>query len=249
MTHSFNTSLLAALLLLSGFATQARAQTLIDNFNDTPATLSITESEFGSKSRTDPITNDLGVDRDVFIEKLGSGNGDMFLELAASPNNIIFISDRTTTTGVFTSDFDLTYDNFATPVDLTAGANGFIIEGFDYSIIVNGNFQVDVYLMDQGGNFGTRSLFSLFAGSGGELGNPSPETLQVFFSDMSWGSVDLTQITEIQLQTRIQFIDDNISPATLAFDSFSTGLVPEPASLALLGLGSLLIAGRSRRQA
>lgn len=58
------------------------------------------------------------------------------------------------------------------------------------------------------------------------------------------------QFTAIDTTTRVQFTNESLQTASndLLLDNVSV-LIPEPASLALLGLGSLLIAGRRSRSA
>lgn len=167
----------------------------------------------------------LGGYRDTTLA-LTSGTGAFVLFSPVLPNSGEFVA-FTTTTGIFTSLYD-GFDNNGLNLNLVTASNNdrFRIQ----SVAVDGTAELTLEVVDMFGGIGslTQVLPDQFSGD-----------LVYNFADFG---VDMTSVKSVKL-----VLETTSSATDVTLGKISA--IPEPASMALMGLGSLMLLSRRRRTA
>lgn len=213
----------------------ASATTTVDDFFGELFVIQVPDSPAGPFSESLLVSGDLdanNVDPDLF------GNERLFtVDIDAASGSTAAISilgvggvlalDSGVLAGPGDAEFGAFYDDFS-DVDVTDGG---VNDAFSISILfMDGSFDFTLTL-DDGTNSGTSTVSA----------NSSGLHL-IDLNDAAYASVDLTSIDSINFEAT-----NTEQAADVAIDRIAFTVVPEPGSMALLGLGGLLIARRRRR--
>ncbi len=220
---------LLVLTLVLGFSqNQSRADLLIDDFAS-----GVDLSTFGTNSAINDGFHSgvLGGYRDTFVV---ASSGAINIFYSPVIGNTIAFDGLAGSAGFYVS----TYDGFGTNIPLNLDILGGTNTG-NFSLVVydaNGEGTAHVNVRDNGGN----TYSSISAITDGFAG-----TLTFDYADFLLAGVDLSDIKSISLGIFSSGVADDF---TIGSFSATTGVVPEPATLTLLGFGSLLIMRRRNRR-
>lgn len=214
-------------------ATTAQGQATLDDFAGQNFIITVPDSASGPFSDSLLVSGDLdllnvpapfGTQRTFTASIGGSQAGTNSLSILGVGGVLAF--DTGIAAGPGEASFDVFYDDFSN-VDVTdGGGNGFFAIGI---LAIDGTVDFSVTL-DDGINAGT-----------GFVSTSSAGTLFIDLADPAFLGVDLTSVDSIT------FAGQNATAAAdVAIDNVGFAVVPEPTSLALLGLGSLLMVRRRR---
>lgn len=217
---------LVTTLIFSATQTNA-AVVLIDDFAS-----GVDLSTFGTASATDDGLHSgvIGGYRDALVV---ATTGAININYSPVIGNTIAFNGLAGSTGFYTSWYNGLGNNSLNLDLLGTNTTGYL----SLSILeANGNGRAYVYLEDNAGNksYVKNTISNGFAG-----------VLNFDYSDYLLAGVDLTDLNFINLVILSTGIADDF---TIGAFSATSNVVPEPASLALLGLGGLLLLRRSKRQ-
>jgi hypothetical protein len=225
---------LVAVLLVAG---QASAISIMDDFNvsPTPLTVSITCPGSGYPVTAGPV-------EEAVAAVLG-GYREMFLTVNAGTNPRVANGSVAPTLGELTYSNDVTVSSQLDVIYDGSGSTG--LGGVD--ILADLYFNVRVLALNTAVDWTVTVTDTSSAVSSGTVQIPSMTADA--WATMSYGSMagtaDFTSVDSIVYSfksTSTTFASDG------RFDSFGTGIVPEPATLSLLGLGALALVRKRRRK-
>jgi len=215
-------------------AGSAFAQDTLDDFGGDTFIMSVPDSAGGPFTESMLISGDLDLidaganlfgDERTFTIDIDSGSsGTSALSILGVGGVLAF--DTGISAGPGDASFDVVYDDF-TDVDVTDGG-------------ANGAFAVGVLAIDHTVDFSVTLDDGVNSGSGTVTAS-SAGTFLIDLSGAGFAGVDLTSIDTIT------FSGTNVSTAAdVAIDRIGFTVIPEPGSLALVGLGGLAMLRRRR---
>lgn len=224
----------AAGALTVSMGTQASAALTVDDFFGDLFIIDVPTAPAGPFSESLLVGGDLdanSVDPDTFgdertfsVSIAQPGGGTAAMSILGFGG--VLSLDSGAGAGVGDADFGVLYEDFSN-VDVTEGG-------------VNDAFSISVLFMDGSFDFSLTLNDGVNSGSSTIAANSSGLYL-INLNDAGFSGVDLTSIDSINFEaTNTQRASD------VAIDRIAFTVIPEPGSLALLGLGGLLIARRRR---
>ena len=209
------------------------AQTTLDDFAGNLFIISVPENVGGPFSLSQLVTGDLDLlnaaepfgDERTFTASIGGAQtGTNSLSILGVGGVLAF--DTGINAGPGEATFDVLYDDFI-DVDVTDGGSN---DAFAIGILaIDGSVDFSVTLND-GINSGT-----------GSISTSSTGTVLIDLNDAAFAGVDLTSIDSITFSG-----SNGVGGTDVAIDNVGFTVIPEPTSLALLGLGGLLLVRRRR---
>lgn len=222
----------AAAGILTG--TQASAALTVDDFVGDKFILDVPDTAAGPFSESLLVSGDLdanSVDPDLFgdertfsVSVTQASGGTAAISILGVGG--VLALDSGANAGPGDADFGVLYEDF-TDVDVTEGGAN---DAFSISVLfTDGSFDFTLTL-DDGTNSGSASVSANSAG-----------LYLIDLSDAGFAGVDLTSIDSINFEA-----SNGTQAADIAIDRIAFTVIPEPGSMALLGLGGLLLARRRR---